>query len=522
MALIMLCGCAESAVGDGGRVASELTAAKDSVTDTSAAEPPASSDSEDGEPGSDDTENYWSWREDLKSQPDGKEVTTLADNTFDCDYLKYGELGYDFDELHLSVMAPIGWHTFRFYPYCDCDAAPFENGLSGMPIYDGELPVKLRDMPPFEDYSYFFANEPMEKSTFFLAFSPWPYPQDFIDDRNGLIDKFDHETYTDKKGRTMQVYYLNGLPKYICYDDFFSICIWLNLKSEEQIPTIVNMINSIKVSMSHEAEQILSVAQRQGFTVIPPEDYEGELYGYLKVESYNPSDELGGVWKQEEAPYDVEEYKDIIRGYGSYWADFYNDLLTRPEGGEVSVFADNTLECDYSGYQEIGYRFGPLYRSVMAPEGWQGFRFYRDYYYLKNEFTGIPIYDGDIPVKIMDGDLTTYRAAGPMEKSTFYLAEFAWTETMDVIREYEAKFDHETYTDKNGRTMQVYFLDGLPKYARYDDFYNLCIWFNLKSEEQIPIVVNMINSVDVSLSSEAEDALELAQSFGYTVVPPEE
>ncbi len=224
----------------------------------------------------------------------------------------------------------------------------------------------------------------------------------------------------------------------------------------------------------------------------------------------------------EDVPYDEEEYRLIIEGYRDYWTDYYSDLKTRPEGKEVTIFADNTFDCDYSGYKKIGYSFGPLYRSVMAPEGWKGFRFYRDYYVLENELTGIPIYDGDIPVRIMDGDLITYRAAGPMEKSTFFLAESAWGRPQDFIKEYIDKFDHETYTDKEGRTMQVYFLDGLPKYACYDDYYGLCIWFNLKSEEQIPIVVNMINSVDVSLSSDAEWALKLAERFGYTIIPPEE
>ena len=67
----------------------------------------------------------------------------------------------------------------------------------------------------------------------------------------------------------------------------------------------------------------------------------------------------------------------IAYGIGPYW-DWREDLKTRPDGKEVTIFADNTFDCDYTGYKEIGYSFGSLYRSVMAPEGWNGFRFYND------------------------------------------------------------------------------------------------------------------------------------------------
>ena len=182
---------------------------------------------------------YWDWREDLKTRPDGKEVTIFADNTFDCDYTGYKEIGYSFGSLYRSVMAPEGWNGFRFYN----DIEPFENELTGIPIYDGEIPVKI----DYQNESTLYAAMPMEKSTFYLAESPWIRAQDFIDDGNGLIDKFDHETYTDKNGRTMQIYYIDGLPKYICYDDYYNLCIWLNVKSEDQIPVIVNMVNSVDV-----------------------------------------------------------------------------------------------------------------------------------------------------------------------------------------------------------------------------------------------------------------------------------
>ena len=200
---------------------------------------------------------------DLSLRPNGKEVTIFADNTFDCDYSGYKEIGYDFEDLHRSVMAPQDWNGYRFYS----DNTVFENMFNGIPIYDGPVPVKI---DPTDD-STLFAAEPLDKSVFFFAESPWIHAQDFIN-ADGLITKYDHETYIDRKGRSMQVYFLDGLPEYACYDDYFNLCVLFNLKSEEQIPTVVNMINSIDVTLSRDAEFTLNTAERLGYTVSPPEE----------------------------------------------------------------------------------------------------------------------------------------------------------------------------------------------------------------------------------------------------------
>ncbi len=201
------------------------------------------------------------------------------------------------------------------------------------------------------------------------------------------------------------------------------------------------------------------------------------------------------------------------------------DVSDRPYGKEVTIFKDNTFDCDYSDYEEIAYDFYELRRSVMAPKGWTGFRYYEEVTSFENRLTGIPIYDGPLPVKIDMFDYTTKHANDPMNKSTFFFAEYPWLDPYLLINssldENIKKYDHETYVDKKGRTMQVYFIDGLPKYAVYDDFFNLCIWFNLDTEKQIPIVVNMINSIEVTLSSDGEYALQQAEQLGYTVVSPE-
>lgn len=203
------------------------------------------------------------------------------------------------------------------------------------------------------------------------------------------------------------------------------------------------------------------------------------------------------------------------------------DVSDRPQGREVTIFRDNTVDCDYSGYEEIAYNFHDLRRSVMAPKGWTGFRFYEeDNTYFENQLTGIPIYDGPLPVEIDIFDYTTMFANQPMTESVFFLAEYPWLDPYSLINSSSednlSKYDHETYTDAKGRTMQVYFLDGLPKYAVYDDFFSLCIWFNLDSEDEIPVVVNMINSIDVTMSFEGEQTLKHAEKLGYTIIPPEE
>lgn len=236
---------------------------------------------------------------------------------------------------------------------------------------------------------------------------------------------------------------------------------------------------------------------------------------------------VDGGWKIDDIVFNAALEADD----DTYWSDFYEDLRTRPDGKEVTIFADNTFDCDYSGYKEIGYDFWDLHRSVMAPKDWNGFRFAPKCDYggeqFENGLTGIPVYDGSLPVKIDSmkrehDDYTDYFANKPMEKSVFFFAEAPWQNAQDFIAENITKYDHETYIDKKGRSMQVYFLDGLPKYACYDDFFNLCVWFNLKDEGQIPIAVNMINSIEVTLSSNGMFALNTAERLGYTIIPPED
>ena len=204
------------------------------------------------------------------------------------------------------------------------------------------------------------------------------------------------------------------------------------------------------------------------------------------------------------------------------------DIDSRPDGKEVSIFKDNTFDCDYTGYKEIGYNFGDLRFSVKAPETWNSFRFYGEDEIYQNILIGFPLYNRPLDVKIVTSDDSTKFANDPLNKSTFFLA---WTHGLGLEENlssftkfygYQTKYDYETYVDKQGRSMKVYFLDGLPRLAVYDDFFDRCIVFNLENEDQIPIVVNMINSIEVSLSREAELTLKTAERLGYTIIPPKE
>lgn len=331
----------------------------------------------------------------------------------------------------------------------------------GIQFYDGDIPEQKE----------------LYGGKLFVAVAVNGRAQTHVDGWQETGTPFVEETYTTDSGAGMKLYYLDGKLDFATFDDRPELCVFFNLDDDDSVDDILKIVDTVK----YESENVIEAAADEA----------------AETESF---------------------------GVGSYW-NWRENYKTRPDGKEVTIFADNTFDCDYSGYQKIGYDFGPLYRSVMAPEGWKGFRFYSDYEEIENLLTGIPIYDGEIPVRIDYHDESTYYAAMPMEKSTFFLAESPWARAQDFIDDGNGlinKFDHETYTDKKGRTMQVYFIDGLPRYACYDDYYGLCIWFNLKSEEQIPIVVNMINSIDVSLSRDAEWALKLAERFGYTIIPPEE
>lgn len=425
-------------------------------------------------------------QEEWNALPDGKEVTIFADNTFDCDYSGYKIIKHSFKDLSYSVKAPVSWNGFRFCRY----ETEYEQTLNGIPIYDGPVPVEA----DYNDAFKYSDAKPEENSAFFLAESPLYYANDYVG-HSWISEKYDHETYVDKKGRSMEVYYFNGLPKFAHYNNFFCLCIWFNLKSEEQIPIVVNMINSLEVSMSWESEYALRQAQKLGYTIEEPDDSSSAVL-----------------------PDNLEEDDSYLRPC--------EDLSSRPDGKEVTIFADNTFDCDYSGYKKIGYDFGYLHRSIMAPEDWYGYRYYRDYPVLENTLTGIPIYDEPMPVDIdCDNHVSIqFKYADPKRKSVFFFAESPWLDPRDYLGKRQGllvKYDHETYIDKNGRSMQVYYLDGLPVFACYDDFFSLCMCFNLKSEEQIPIVVNMINSIDVSMSWDGLCALYRAKMLGYSITLPE-
>ncbi len=425
-------------------------------------------------------------QEEWNALPDGKEVTIFADNTFDCDYSDYKKIKHDFKDLSYSLKVPVPWNGFRLNRY----QTEYEQTFNGIPIYDGPVPVEV----DYKDISTYLNVKPEENSVFFLAETPLYYADDYVK-YSWISEKCDYETYVDKKGRSMEVYYFNGLPKFARYKNFFCLCIWFNLKSEEQIPIVVNMINSLEVSMSREAEYALHQAQRLGYTIEEPDDFSSAVL-----------------------PDDLEE------------ADTYpknrEDLRSRPDGKEVTIFKDNTLDCDYSGYKEIGYDFGYLHRSIMAPEDWYGFLFYcdSDSAAFENRLTGIPIYDRPITVDIDCDNNVTRRHSIPDYNAVVFFAESPWLDPRDYLGKREGllvKYDHETYVDKKGRSMQVYYLDGLPVFACYDDFFSLCMCFNLKSEEQIPIVVNMINSIDVSMSWDGLCALYRAKMLGYSITLPE-
>ncbi len=481
LAALLFAGCAETAVKDGGAltdksptVTADLPFSEDILPADPEPESVADVSKPDDIPANEDVETYW-WT-DIDSRPDGKEVTIFADNTTDCDYSGYKKISYDFQELTRSVMVPEDWYGYRFY----WDDPVIENYLTGIPIYDGPVPAEI----DYNDKSSLFEPDPMDKSVFFFAESPWTYPQDYIAEH---IEKFDHETYTDKKGRTIQIYFLDNLPKYAVFDDYFFLCVWFNLKDEEQIPTVVNMINSIEVTLSKSGLETLSTAEKLGYQLAESDGSE------------------------------VDFSED-----GSYLPD-PDELRARPDGKEVTIFADNTSDCDYSGYKEIGYDFGNLRRSLMIPDDWNGFRFDGDGSEYDGILTGIPIYDGNLPVKIDMFDKSTRFANKPMEKSVFFFAETPSENAQDLIYAggLISKYDHETYVDKKGRTVQIYYLDGLPKLACYDDYFGLCVWFNLKGEEQIPTAVNMLNSIDVTLSSNALFVLHKAEKLGYSVISPE-
>lgn len=123
--------------------------------------------------------------------------------------------------------------------------------------------------------------------------------------------------------------------------------------------------------------------------------------------------------------------------------------------------------------------------SLTLPEGW-------NYLTISNseifdlQHTGIQLFDGEIPEQreMYDGKLYIAIAASGFAKSHVD----SW---VDMGKE----FTEEAHITSAGDDMKLYYVDGLPEYATFDYYSEMCVFFDLNENDDLDVIFGIIDSI---------------------------
>lgn len=135
--------------------------------------------------------------------------------------------------------------------------------------------------------------------------------------------------------------------------------------------------------------------------------------------------------------------------------------------------------------------------SLTLPEGW-------NYLTISNseifdlQHTGIQLFDGEIPEQreMYDGKLYIAIAASGFAKRHVD----SW---VDMGKE----FTEEAHITSAGDDMKLYYVDGLPEYATFDNYSEMCVFFNLNENDDLDVIFGIIDSI----SFESETYVRLTE-----------
>ncbi len=133
----------------------------------------------------------------------------------------------------------------------------------------------------------------------------------------------------------------------------------------------------------------------------------------------------------------------------------------------------------------VKYDFGGCVISVTVPEGWNDFVVEEDGIIEPQHF-GIQLYDGEVPEQkeLYGGKLFVAVAANGRAKAH-----------VDAWADMETPFTEEAYTSESGAGMKLYYLDGKLDFATFDDYSELCVFFNLDDGDSVQDILKIVDSV---------------------------
>lgn len=123
--------------------------------------------------------------------------------------------------------------------------------------------------------------------------------------------------------------------------------------------------------------------------------------------------------------------------------------------------------------------------NLTVPTGWN-YLVISDSDMFELQHYGIQLFDGEIPEhpEMYDGKLYVAIAASGFAKTH-----------IDSWVEMGKDFIEEAYTTKAGCAMKLYYVDGLPEYATFDDYPEMCVFFDLNKDDDLDMIFGIIDSI---------------------------
>ncbi len=155
---------------------------------------------------------------------------------------------------------------------------------------------------------------------------------------------------------------------------------------------------------------------------------------------------------------------------------------------ESQASADNDFLVDGQepiSEKTVKHDFGDCVISVTVPEGWNDFVVEKDGIIEPQHF-GIQLYYGEVPEQkeLYGGKLFVAVAANGRAKAY-----------VDAWADMETPFTEEVYTSESGAGLKLYYLDGKLDYATFDDYSELCVFFNLDDGDSMQDILKIVDSV---------------------------
>ncbi len=142
----------------------------------------------------------------------------------------------------------------------------------------------------------------------------------------------------------------------------------------------------------------------------------------------------------------------------------------------------NNAKDDYSGYKKISSDVCGYEINVCFPEEWNEYLVTTD-----TQFMGIQLFNGEVPktLEVLDGNI--YIAVA----THGFADRYAYDAGYD-------KYEKENFTTKNGYGLIIYYdKNGMPTFATFDDYKYMCIFFDVETKEEIPEIMNIVDSIEI-------------------------